>query len=438
MENQTISLQIPCPLHPFETIQRVAMDKNVEHHLYCLECVVQQKPRPGGAPQTLRPIAELIDTASSFYNKKRKNIKLGEQIPNEIADILSDQNEKLEVLTKHIEEEKKRVSKIFDSLCEEFLTIIEEKKTQVLYKLDQQIFDLRFLNISFEKQLKKTYPTLEDIPTLYPTREDLIAKLAKITNAPQLTALVKSIKDDLNETTPSLKSNDREYEIKRISAIHKMNHQLLEATKRGLSYQREDFDLQKLKQGLREKVSDLIPTGSTVESTFLKAQDFDLIKSWLPKGLVWSPKLLYKGSRDGMDGPTFHRFCDGKENTITVIKAAFQDQDAHTVSIFGGYLDKPWHSNGGFIQSTESFLFSLTKNIKCSLTNEKAKYAASGHANQGPCFGGGYDIGLWAEGGSSFVYPHSYQKSNQLVEGFVFSRGQVFMDVLEVEVYSVN
>jgi len=171
-------------------------------------------------------------------------------------------------------------------------------------------------------------------------------------------------------------------------------------------------------------------------SAFLKAQDFDLIQSWLPQNLTFNRQLLYRGSRDGMDGKAFHKLCDGKENTFTVIKTKFQDSDR--ISIIGGYLDKPWHSNGGFIHSTESFIFSITKNIKCLLTDNGPEYAASGNANQGPCFGSGFDIGVWTQGTKSFGNPGSYNNSCELIESSIV-RGEGWvtsMEVLDVEVYS--
>jgi len=103
-----------------------------------------------------------------------------------------------------------------------------------------------------------------------------------------------------------------------------------------------------------------------------------------------------------MDGPSFHRLCDGKENTITVIKARFQGSDK--INVLGGYLDKPWQSNGeglangAWIQSTDSFILSLTKNVKCPQGKKAAQYAAFSGADKGPCFGHGHDISVWHQG----------------------------------------
>jgi len=105
----------------------------------------------------------------------------------------------LEQLSKHIEEEKKKVINVFETIMKDTLKMITEKKNEYLNVLDQQLFNLRYWYIFFDKQLKKAYPSKEDISFLFPTKEDLVYKLGKITNATQLTAFVRNLKEDLNE-----------------------------------------------------------------------------------------------------------------------------------------------------------------------------------------------------------------------------------------------
>ncbi len=63
--------------------------------------------------------------------------------------------------------------------------------------------------------------------------------------------------------------------------------------------------------------------------------------------------LLWRGSRDGFDGKVFHSLCDGKPNTLTVIKS-------ENGCIFGGYTSEPWSSDEGFRTDSSAFLYSLT------------------------------------------------------------------------------
>ena len=45
-------------------------------------------------------------------------------------------------------------------------------------------------------------------------------------------------------------------------------------------------------------------------------------------------KLCYRATNHGWSSSTFHSYCDGKGNTVTIIK---KDQ-----YVFGGYTDIPW------------------------------------------------------------------------------------------------
>jgi len=137
-----------------------------------------------------------------------------------------------------------------------------------------------------------------------------------------------------------------------------------------------------------------------------------------------------------MTGPDFHRLCDNKSNTISLIKAQFSGSSQTT--IIGGYLDKTWNSTNAFIYSTDSFIFSISKKIKCPLIKGGEEYAGSGKPHQGPSFGFGHDLTAWSYQGESYVYPNSYENSHQLIESPDYFEERALMNVLEVEVYSLN
>ena len=47
--------------------------------------------------------------------------------------------------------------------------------------------------------------------------------------------------------------------------------------------------------------------------------------------------LIYRGSADGFEPSDFHKFCDNKGSTISVIKTTENE-------IFGGYTSLEWKS----------------------------------------------------------------------------------------------
>jgi len=91
--------------------------------------------------------------------------------------------------------------------------------------------------------------------------------------------------------------------------------------------------------------------------------------------------LLWRGSRDGFDAGTFHRLCDGKGNTVTVIKST-EDY------IFGGYTEIPWSSENGYKRDRGAFLFSLTNPSEnpFKFRVNDSSYAVY-HSSYGPAFG---------------------------------------------------
>jgi len=456
MESQKISLQIPCQLHTNEFIQRVNVEIASSQQLYCLECILSNED-PSVISSKLKTIPDLIDTAASFYAKNKQAIDLNEQVPAEYSELVSHQAEKLEQLSKHIEEEKKKVTSVFETIMKDTLKMITEKKNEYLNSLDQQLFNLRYWYIFFDKQLKKAYPSEEDISFLFPTKEDLVTKLGKITNATQLTAFVRNLKEDLNEqklgnaTEINLERNRKAY-------IQILSKELVKVEDIKPYYKEGDLDLSGFKTELQNHVSDLlrkmltleqpiqdVVSGSTYQSKFAKPEEFEMIKKWMPSGASFNPKLIYQASRDGADGDSFHKHCDGKGNTLTLIKAKFANSSK--ICTIGGYLDAKWHSNTQYIHSSKSFIFSTTSKAKCTVTTQQ--YGGYGAPGQGPTFGGGHDIVVYlaGSGNQSYVNPNSYSGTAKLIDGSNnknnpnafggFGGTLTYFEPLEVEVYSL-
>jgi hypothetical protein len=102
--------------------------------------------------------------------------------------------------------------------------------------------------------------------------------------------------------------------------------------------------------------------------------------------------LLYRGSEDGFSASDFHRKCDGKACTLTVIKS-------NGSSIFGGYTEAKWDQTDRWLSDPNAFLFSLVNGkqepIRLAISRGKEDKAIVSTPNHGPVFGGGivgYDI----------------------------------------------
>ncbi|GBB88245.1 hypothetical protein RclHR1_01480010 [Rhizophagus clarus] len=104
----------------------------------------------------------------------------------------------------------------------------------------------------------------------------------------------------------------------------------------------------------------------TIDSKLINGEQAALISSWIQgnneskisnkfRKVYYEFKLLTRGSRDGFTGAIFHKMCDNKGPTITVIR--LKDES----SILGGYNPINWDvSKGGkYEKITDSFIFNL-------------------------------------------------------------------------------
>ena len=79
--------------------------------------------------------------------------------------------------------------------------------------------------------------------------------------------------------------------------------------------------------------------------------------------------LIFRGSRDGFRSSDFHKKCDNKGSTISIIK----DTRGY---VFGGYTSVNWRSDGSsYNEDSNAFLFSLNKKLKFPVKAQYKQYA---------------------------------------------------------------
>jgi len=150
-------------------------------------------------------------------------------------------------------------------------------------------------------------------------------------------------------------------------------------------------------------------------------------------------KLLYRGSRDGFTAASFHRMCDNKGATLTVIKAE------NTKNIFGGYNQGSWSSSGSYV-STPAWIFSLVnstgKPLKLlpSSGNTNNAYCNSSY---GPTWGSGHDLHINSnmKTNNNYTNPSSFRTVAPGYQG-TFEKtllaGEYKFIVDEIEVFTVT
>lgn len=162
-----------------------------------------------------------------------------------------------------------------------------------------------------------------------------------------------------------------------------------------------------------------------------------LLKRKLEINKKWT--LLYRGSIHGFQAANFHAKCDGKTNTLTIVKSTYGN-------IFGGYTSVALNANNTYYKDLNAFLFSLVNSCDTPLIfehnlNDNNNSIYGGSAN-GPTFGSGHDLVIsdncnlnsnsYSKLGQTFIhpdYPQGSQKTNMILAGaekFQVSEIEVF------------
>jgi hypothetical protein len=149
--------------------------------------------------------------------------------------------------------------------------------------------------------------------------------------------------------------------------------------------------------------------------------------------------LLLRGSRDGFSAAAFHRLCDGKPNTLTIVKNTNN-------CIFGGFTSIPWSSSLGCTSDTRAFLFTLTNpsNNPFKLRITDPDTAVFHNSTTGPIFGDCSDLNIHALSHTrrdNYVNLKSYEfpngKSGDEGGKFIVGGTDNQFQTVEIEVFQV-
>jgi len=169
------------------------------------------------------------------------------------------------------------------------------------------------------------------------------------------------------------------------------------------------------------------------KSILLEGSDFGKnITEWLPDKRF---QLLYKATEDGFGCADFHKQCDNKGSTLTLISS----KDGH---LFGGYSVLPWDSTNSFKRHAEGFIFTLSNPHNIPPTkytrNLQNTYSICGHVLYGPIFGAGHDIIVASDSHQNTIsYTHFTSYTDTTGKGDNTFTGASYSTTTEIEVFSV-
>jgi len=413
---------------------------------YCIECILESHDK-GTFPQKTRTPAKYLQETSDFYNKCRQRAHNAGEPPAEYVNELAKKAERLEMLSKHIDKEKRKVKERFEDIRKSMLDIIDLKEKECLKLLEDEVLGLSDLYTEYEKLLATGWLKASDVEGVYPTSDALEQRLSKIANMEHVQAFVKEVTEDIQ--IENVYSDEKDGLRKRKDRIHHLIScpQKLESLLPDLQGMLMNSSSEDLKNFMKELLKEFNQQEMRVENSIARSvkempsgsqiinfEQCEILKGWLHNFKNLSLKLLYRGSEDGFSGKMIHHKCDNKGATVTLIKCKFEGADSS--SVLGGYLDQSWNSTNSFVTSNKAFIFSLTAGtipIKCPILESKKESAFCGSYGSGVGFGGGHDLCIRENFTEGYVFPCSYSNANALRP-----QNQKNFAVEEVEVFQVQ
>ena len=309
-----------------------------------------------------------------------------ETIPNSMVDgkILKSKEFKIEGKDKNIYNIK--ISQTINTLV--LQTTIEKDLLQIIYKTEMSLEQFHNLN-NFLKLYETIDKLFSDFFEKLDKEEILLTKvgnnleltlkiiiwkkaeeihfnlLPEKVNINNLINFAKKAEEEINElksiNTKILKDFS-EYQKKMENEINNIKKENKHLTERIKNIIEEEFNSKIIQEKNKNKFIELIKPG---------IKNFDSSK-------IIKFKLLFRATKDGDDNNKFHKKCDNKGKTITII----QTKDNF---IFGGYTSDNWNEYDGHKKTENTFIFSLNKNKIYKGKNGGYIHCEKGH---GPWFCG--------------------------------------------------
>jgi len=189
-------ISIQCPEHQAQYIGILDTNCSAKKLGYCFERIT--KDNVGAQlPKTVRTMADYLKETSDFYNKCRQRAHNTDEPPSKFTDELSKKAERLERLSRHIENEKQKVKGRFEEVRKNILEVIHLKEKECIRLLEDEITGLSSLYTQCEELIAKGWPQISDLEARYPTSNVLEQRISRIANLDQLQAFVKGVAEDI-------------------------------------------------------------------------------------------------------------------------------------------------------------------------------------------------------------------------------------------------
>ena len=167
-------------------------------------------------------------------------------------------------------------------------------------------------------------------------------------------SMIEGQKEKINQLETKVKYLEDENlkiknELKNISTKNNINQFNIENKEKEITKEKKEI---KNEENNKEKKEE--------KNQIINNESFKQLNAWIDPSKPLKFDLIFKASINGDTSEIFHKICDGKGPTLTIVKG----KNGH---IFGGYLTVPFSSDRKSHSDDKAFLFSLTNKKKFNI-----------------------------------------------------------------------
>ena len=316
--------------------------------LCCAGCISKIKNKNNGKHHDCE-VFLFDDIKEEKLNKLNDNIKYLEDLSINLNDTINKLKESLEKINKNKEEIKLKIQQAFTKFKNE----LNNREDQLLLKVEQ-LFDEKYVN------------------------ENMMREYIKLPNKIKL-SLEKSKnikKDNLDKNENilinqciSIENNIKEINTLKEKLINSKNFDKNDISKISFYPDKEEDYNNYFKQ--IQSFGFLQGDNAFEKSSIIKNNELqkkELLINWIRDKVKQQEiqfELIFKMKENGASSGDFHKLCDNKGPTLSLIKTTKN-------KIFGGFTPCNWKNGGGYEKdpTDATFLFSLNLNKKYDMINK--------------------------------------------------------------------
>ena len=374
------------------------------HNILCCVCCFCKIKEKGYGQHSDCDICTIEKIKDEKKDKLTENIKILEELSINLDNSFNELKNILEKVNKNKEELKLKISKIFTQIR----NTINQREDELLLEVDS-IFKSIYVDDNFINKNKnlpnKIKISLEKGKSINNEWDNNNIRLNSIINdCLNIENNINNI-NEINKNIEKYKSNNETNIVFIPDKENFVNEYLENIKKFGQVHELNKNNLFK---------SDIIGDDNEIKKA---------VKDWINPDIKMKFTILFKMSRDGSNCEHFHRFCDNKGKTLTII-------ETDNGYKFGGFTPLDWDSNTGNKDDDLTFLFSINQMKKFSKkTKGRSIYC---NANYGPCFGYGSDLGLNKDMKTGWLSNYNFLNKYDL------TNGSKDFKVKEMEIFNIE